>query len=277
MLPLRGVLASNFNLTYHKQLLVCSLNASKFLEEKMFELIGVDEKAQESFKDINACLSELSAMRLGEVGPREADLIVPKVVWKVRCYAQGIIYRVVELTEATCSTWNNENLLASILLSRSVLETAATVFDFTHRVEKALDSKDFSTINNLVMSHTFSGSYFEDDEKLERLPKICTLIDRMDRRLFKDTKKKPVRSTYNILSEYSHPNWSGTVGFYGELHPQEFKQYFSAARKDVKGISANVVAGVGCIRIVQKCLDDIEGCVPKIWKLSENHRHEQGR
>lgn len=155
-----------------------------------FYIAGVLDHQQESFKRINAVLADLCAMRTLEVGAWDGELIVPKVVWKIRCYIQGIIYRTVELTEATASEWNNGNQLASIILARSVLETAAVVYDFSRRLQGACEGADFTTIDDLVMSHTFSGQTFEHDEYLIMLPKICSLIDRIDQHLFRDKKKK---------------------------------------------------------------------------------------
>lgn len=237
----------------------------------MFALDDIDEEQQINFKDTNGAMERLSALRQSEIGPYEGEQIVPKTVWKVRTFAQGIIYRSVELATAASSTWNNGNHLAAILLARSIFEMGATTFDFSHRLKNAVDNSDFPAIDNIVMSHTFAGTFFEDDEELEKLPRIYSLIDRLDKHLFKDKKKKSARGCYDILSEYVHPNWTGTVGFFGQLHPKEFSQSFAPHHFDVKRISAHVSSGMIGIKIVESSLEDIEECVPEIWKLSDEH------
>lgn len=236
-----------------------------------FHIADVQDHQQESFKRINATLADLCAMRMSEVGAWEGKEIVPKVVWKIRCYVQGIIYRTVELTEATASEWNNGNQLASIILARSVLETAAVVYDFSRRLQEACESADFSTIDGLVMSHTFSGQTFEQDEYLIVLPKICSLIDRMDQHLFRDKKKKSTRILYDNLSEISHPNYAGASGFYGELDKEHFLKRFSTKHSCMKRIASHIIAGTGCIEPVKMFIDDINKCEPTVWRISEEH------
>lgn len=108
--------------------------------------------------------------------------------------------------------WNASNLLRAITMARSLLETGAIVRNLTDSVQKAVAAKDVEALDQAVMHAGFDT---RDAVLLAERPdykatNITTMIDRLDKSLFKD-KTPRFRRSYGFLSEFVHPNYFGIL------------------------------------------------------------------
>ena len=101
-----------------------------------FELDQIPNEHRESIQDINSGLERLRDLRKPRVTAMTSP-IMPKVVWKIETYAQGLTYRTVALAEGVCNSWNDENGLAAVILGRSLVETAGMAWSFWDDLESA--------------------------------------------------------------------------------------------------------------------------------------------
>lgn len=235
----------------------------------LFELDRVPEKHRESFEDINKAIEALRDRRK-ECVTAVTDPLTPKPVWKVEVYVQGLTYRCVALAEGACQAWNGGNLLVAVILARCMVETAAMCWSFWSKLEIAMANEDLQEIDGHVMSHTFSSRWGDWQGDVSPTPNILTLIEKLDRHFLKAPDRSYVRQSYDFLSEFAHPNWPGTVGLFGDLNPEKHETTFRANRPKEKLLATHVIAGVGTIRIVGHCLDNVIDALPEVWRLCED-------
>jgi hypothetical protein len=100
-----------------------------------------------------------------------------------------------------------------------LLETLAVLHDLTTKVELGVRSHDLAVINAAVMSHTFS-TRLPWNLGTKPPPNILTLLGKVDKALFKERKDGPLGKCYARLSEFVHPNWLGTVAYFGHLEKE---------------------------------------------------------
>ena len=233
---------------------------------------SVNEGYRKSLEDINNTLKRLRARRVSVVSAA-TDPIKPKIVWKVEVYVQGMIYRTVALTDSVCESWNNGNALASIILARSVMETAAIVFNFWTEIKSSTNKEDTTGIDQVVTRYTLNTKWEPfKDERVHGAPSMMNLLDKMDREFFKDRREKWARKGYDFLSEFCHPNWPGAVGTFGELNPKLKEMRFSETRPVSKLTLPHIIGGVTSIRIVEFYVDKIGELIPEIWRLADANK-----
>lgn len=194
---------------------------------------------------------------------------MPKVVWKIETYAQGLTFRTVALAEGVCSLWNSENGLAAVILGRSLVETAGMAWSFWDDLKNATATGRLKNIDDVAMSYTFSTRWPKFAEGIPPTPSIMNLIDRLDRTLFRDKKAKHVRKVYDDLSEFAHPNWIGTVGFFGDLDTQKYEMKFDPKGLMPERLLSDIIACAGSITIIELSLDHITETIPQIWKIAD--------
>lgn len=196
--------------------------------------------------------------------------VTPKVVWKIDTFQQGVVYRTVALLDGATSCWNVGNGLGAVILARSVMETAAFVWDFTNKLSAAVKELSFGNIDGLVHATTFSTRWEGWEDHMPAAPNILTLLDKLDRHLFGDAGGTHARDVYNFLSEFAHPNFPGTVLFFGELHEDRFEMRFSLTRAAEDRVLDQVILGLGSIEVIEVSLDAITEVRPAIWEIAES-------
>lgn len=120
----------------------------------------------------------------------------------------GLMYRAYELALAAHGCVKNNQIAASITLTRALFETVSVVGYLNYKVDTFNKNKDLETFNETIMK-VMLGS------RSEGVPyssiNILSMIERIDKIM------PGYKMTYGNLSEYSHPNFAGTCGLYGEL------------------------------------------------------------
>lgn len=75
---------------------------------------------------------------------------------KLTAYRYATIHRVVDLAEAAVLTWNAGSVAGSLVCCRALLETLATMYSLMDGVEKAIKSKDYTKISNMIDAYALS-------------------------------------------------------------------------------------------------------------------------
>jgi hypothetical protein len=87
------------------------------------EAIDLTEERWEAVQDYNACLERLLIRRKNEIAIQDA-FVESKTGWKCAILQQALLYRVCALADGAANQWNSANIIASVTLSRSLLETS---------------------------------------------------------------------------------------------------------------------------------------------------------
>jgi hypothetical protein len=137
-----------------------------------------------------------------EISPRS------KLPFKVMLLAGALAWRIDELGRAAFKSFDEQMHVAGILLTRAAMETTATLHEL-HRLVTGYQGGEIDSLDDRLMKGIF-GSRNRDDRPDAR--SVLTDIDRV-------AKKIPAyRELYDELSEYAHPNDSGTTSAFAQVH-----------------------------------------------------------
>jgi hypothetical protein len=189
----------------------------------------------------------------------------PKMAWKVMSTYQCLIRRTIEAADGMRMAWNASNLLTAITMARSLLETGAIVRNLTDSVQKAVAAKDVEALDQAVMHAGFDT---RDAVLLAERPdykatNITTMIDRLDKSLFKD-KTPRFRRSYGFLSEFVHPNYFGILGLYSKTVARGYRIKFGNTAEHKKEILPNLRVTTSMIWLVENASKDIDKLTPEI-------------
>ncbi len=220
---------------------------------------------------LNEALEELSASRV-EAITITGDLLRSKLAWKYAVLRQALSYRLVDLSEGAISCWNRSDVLASIILARSVLETGALCHSITVRARKALTKGDAAELDRLVMQESFGIRYkpwIEEDaarEKTYNATNVLTALDQMSK-----SRSIGFRDLYERISEMAHPNSLGVTQFYGRIDYEKHIVHFSKTKRVEEGMFAILLAALSALQFAVLDLLQIDGMLREIADLQEAH------
>jgi hypothetical protein len=122
-------------------------------------------------------------------------------------------WRVVELGRDAFTSFEKENFVSAMVLTRTVMETTAALWTLQSKLESEL-KRDRVNVSGLgeYLTRLRLGqgkSIAQSDD-----PK-CVHVNDFLRAVEKDC--KGFQHQYDHLSEFVHPNWSGTAGLYSRF------------------------------------------------------------
>ena len=165
----------------------------------------------ENLDKINNLLKAILLNRFKEITPG-TSFSKPKVLWEVEQYVQLTIHRVYELGEGATEAWNNSHPAICFILTRALIENVAALVDVITQIESFVGQNNLTEIHNLVVNRLLGGKLGDFPAEL-KISNILTAIDKTDNH-FPDHQ---VRTLYDFLSEFAHPNSLGMHGLYGHL------------------------------------------------------------
>lgn len=150
-------------------------------------------------------LSEWIEAKRTNIEPLETHLVY-RVAFNTDSHREAVFHRFIELIESTYILFKEKKLIGAIVNARSAQETLSVLWFINSKLNTLSNTKDLShyleTMNRL--SFGFAG-----DEKFPEKINILTCINAVDKNI-----DIGFRRNYDILSEYAHPNYSGTLGTY---------------------------------------------------------------
>jgi hypothetical protein len=205
---------------------------------------------------VNAQLVTLAARRLDRIDL--ASLVDEpyrrsKIAWKVAWFSNAMTHRFISLAEGVALSWNNSNVLSSVLNARAIVETAAIYWEFGGQFSKLTRALEFGAIDNLATNYLFST---RDEDFLREHPElkarqVLSAIDLIDKTVIPH-----FRSHYDRLSERCHPNSLGHRGLFSSLDKQTGTTVFSSKNED--DFITPVQCALGTVVIFKHAMDSIE-------------------
>jgi hypothetical protein len=140
-----------------------------------------------------------------------------KIPFKAVSLRELLFHRAAALAGPAVSLYEAGNMVSGVLLTRALMETVAVLVDLQTKLDSFLETKDEQSLDAFLMRCMFANRY-EDDGKKDKYytSSILSFIDRFDKKV------EGFRATYDALSEYSHPNWSGLLGSFGSIDQANF-------------------------------------------------------
>jgi hypothetical protein len=145
-----------------------------------------------------------------------------KLPFKALSVRELLIHRVSALATAAVGHLEQGNALPAIILTRAIVETTAVLFCLARAIEEFLETKDAQKLDKFLMQ-SIVGARWPDYPV--QATNVLNLIDKVSKTI------PEYRSSYDSLSEYAHPNWSGLLGIFGRID-QDKHELFLGFRDD---------------------------------------------
>jgi len=134
-----------------------------------------------------------------------------KIPYKVLMLRELLIHRMAELSDEARILLSAKKVLPSLILARAAFETTAALFTLRKKIKSVLDSEKLGQIDDEVVKLVLgSRSGIGTVEAFN----VLTFIDHLNETF------EGLRKTYEDLCDFTHPNWSGCYGVYGQLDRQ---------------------------------------------------------
>ena len=150
---------------------------------------------------------------LGQHLPTEVDALATstkyKTAAKVHIIRESLIWREEELARSALDLLDRQDYVAAALVTRAVMETTAAMVYLHRLVERALDNGMDEGLDAKLTGFLTGSKVWEE---LDGAINVLTMIDKVEKII------PGYRGHYDFLSEYAHPNWSGTHGAYAIIN-----------------------------------------------------------
>lgn len=158
-----------------------------------------------------------------------------KTPFKVIVYREALIWRTEELARCACDLYQRKDVGSAIILTRAVIENAAAVWYLMQVVQDANDTAHDKDLDERIMK-LLLGS-----RTIDELPDALNVLTMLK----KAEKSIPgVLSAYDSLSEFAHPNWSGTSLLYSK---NDHDKVLTRLGKNVRSIKAPLKLGLNSL------------------------------
>ena len=171
----------------------------------------------DSIGEVKTALSNWRGERITTVSPAEWHIIF-KLPFEVEYLRESLSYRFVELTEAAISLVESSNFLGAVVVARSAQETLSVLYYINELIQKSIGQGEVSSLCDKSYRLMFGKGKKEVPfpDKIS----VITMIQKVDKII------PGFEKHYDALSEYSHPNWSGTMGIFAKTGEKERKVDF---------------------------------------------------
>jgi hypothetical protein len=181
--------------------------------------------------------------------PIAALPMVSKIPVKVLSLREMLLHRASALASPAVALFEAGNIVSGILLTRALMETVAMMADLNVELGSFLKTSDNERFDAFLMNSLFANRHNDGGEMAIYLTKsILYSIDRLNKIV------KGIRSTYDALSEYCHPNWSGVHGSFGSIDTENFVLDLGP-KVGAKGIVIGATALEATLGILVLCYD----------------------
>ncbi|MET4208285.1 aspartyl/glutamyl-tRNA(Asn/Gln) amidotransferase B subunit [Bradyrhizobium sp. LA2.1] len=225
---------------------------------------------KESVAEFNACAERLAKLRVREV--RHSGQLRSRAAWNLAALQQGLLYRIVALTDGIALAWNGRSIVSAFLASRALLETVSVLAELEKLTGPLLAEKDINGLDELAKKGVFA---IRDSEVLEQAPEVkaknvLTCLKNFD-------KQHPgAEKLYLDLSERCHPNALGHTYLFGRLDLPKETYHFSDERDpDKNGLF--ILAALGFLPAVEQIMSNLSLSISKISDMHETVERKSGK
>jgi hypothetical protein len=142
-------------------------------------------------------------------------------------------WRTEELARCACDMLERDDIAAGILLTRAVAESAA----FVWRLKELLEDRQRYTADDLQDKFERMLLGWKNDPEFPQAFNIQTMIDHMARKI------PEVRTRYDQLSEFAHPDWSGVLGLFSVTNRTTYTTLFGRGLRRTPAAAKEQAAG----------------------------------
>jgi hypothetical protein len=189
----------------------------------------------ETVADVRAWVDRLRACLPQSVAVAALG-VKSKAPFQLLCTREALIWRTEELARNACDALERNDFAAAAILTRAVTENAALAWQLLDVLEAR--AKYTPQERNDFLMRLLGGS-----KAWTEAPKPVHVHDGLRKM---DKKIPGVLSSYDSLSEMTHPNWAGVVGLYSKDDKPNFITHFGRGLRGVdssRGMITNAMLG----------------------------------
>ena len=141
--------------------------------------------------------------------PEMADLYglsTYKTPGKVYLLRESLCWRMEEVSRSALEALDRGDIVASAIMTRAAMETAAAVF-YVHKLADDALTKGLDDGLDEILTGFLTGSKIWPEN--QGAIQVLKMIDAVGKEI------DGYRKHYEFLCEFAHPNWSGAFGAYG--------------------------------------------------------------
>jgi hypothetical protein len=174
-----------------------------------------------------------------------------KIPFKAISLRELLFHRAAALASPAVALYEAGNTVSAIVLTRALMETVAVLVDLQTKLNSFLVTKDEQSLDAFLMKCMFANRHEDEGGRDEYYTSsILSFIDRFDKKV------SGFRATYDALSEYCHPNWSGLLGSFGSIDQKNFVIEFGPRPKG-KAQESGVIALAAALDILRLYYDEM--------------------
>lgn len=205
----------------------------------------------ENIEEAIAVLSVWKKHRRTLVAPLSKN-IAYKPTFEADYFREAAFYRFIELSESAYSLYKSNLLIGGVVAARASQESVAVLWFINSKLENLSKTKDLAHFTD-TMKRLILG--WSDDEFPDKI-NVFKCIDAVDKVM-----EGKFRQHYEMLSEYAHPNYSGTFGAYGKPNHETLEVTLGAypRSKDIlkKHIESTLIICIGLLDSIQENYDQV--------------------
>ncbi len=194
-----------------------------------------------------------------------------KLPYKVQIYREALSWRMAELGRAAFEDFGKDKLAAAIVLTRAAVETSAALWYLCAKVDTAVESADVGDIDDYLMQMiigiaTGAPTDASTGEAITPRPiRIDKFLDRVE------TDIKGFKHQYGLLSEFAHPNWSGTVYLYAKHDKSKGVSDFGQNIREPEGAKRIAISNLAvALAMFERSYNRVADLIPAFAKLCED-------
>ena len=197
---------------------------------------------------------------------------ISKVPSKVLWCREALIWRMAELGRAAFDNFGKDKLAAAVVLTRAAVETSAALWYLCAKIAASVESGEVGDIDDYLMKMvvgTATGALTTDpstsDVILPRPIKVGAFLKEVEKAI------KGFSHQYGILSEYAHPNCTGTIYLYAKHDPENRQTDFGQNIRNPDGTKLIGVSNLAvALEMFERSYNRIADLIPAFTKLCEN-------
>ena len=157
-------------------------------------------------EDIRDLLKRFDESLVTRVDP--AGLTLKSTIpFKVLSLKELLFHRITQIAVVALELYEQKKRVPSYILMRSTVETCALCFVLRKKCTNFLKDFDVDELDNFLIKGISGG---RDDKATHESVNVLTCIDHVNREF------NTFRKMYNVLCEYAHPNYLGTLDSFGK-------------------------------------------------------------
>jgi hypothetical protein len=184
-----------------------------------------------------------------------------KIPFKVEILKGVLLHRISELSKSAIKLIEEADNLQAIILIRAIQESVAILYWLFFEVDVVCSKNEIQDFDRFITRILF-GSRIKP--RKEEAFNVLKATDKLDKLI------PGFRKSYEILSEFAHPNSAGTFISFGKLDKKNNAFHFGAKARN-KPVDNGLFALKGALSLALKINKDIENIFSDFVKVCENN------